>query len=489
MADVAKNKRSQALSNFTRTYNTLTPLLNNANAPLTVVNPQFAKFQNCWEKLEAAQDVFIEHAMGIDVDTDPNGVKYLDEPGDRYSIALNSYTEYLKKREENDELDRRRVATASRLEEDERLKAEAQDRKVAEEQLRIEELNARFESAKARFTSLITVFKETNSNLEDTLDEASCDDKRRALNRLESEFKDLQAEWVAFSSIDSSKDISDVKTIFTDDVRTVFSTAQKWLLSQLKDSSDTSGGVPSVSSVVSAKSSSASRKETIHLPKFSGDEQCSPYLQYPTWKKRWDLHIVDYEEKNHAGLLHDHLDEVARSKLVGWELDYETMMKRLDTFYGDNTKVIKCVLNEVMSQTFIVEGDYDSLISYCAVLENNYNRLLNLQEGLEHEMSNSSAMAMILHKFPRMIRENWEEHLIKQESGVKLKPFNEFIAWLSSKREVWERMASTQAAFHGDGDLSFYGNVSEKACYQCGKVGHLKRDCPDSQRNRQSHTF
>ena len=92
MADVAKNKRSQALSNFTRTYNTLTPLLNNANAPLTVVNPQFAKFQNCWEKLEAAQDAYIEHAMGIDVDTDPNGVVYLNELGDRYSIALNSYT-------------------------------------------------------------------------------------------------------------------------------------------------------------------------------------------------------------------------------------------------------------------------------------------------------------------------------------------------------------------------------------------------------------
>ena len=96
MADVAKKQRSQLLGNFTRAPKTLTPLLNTADAPLTVVNPLFEKLQNCWEKLEAAQDTYIELVTDIDVDTDPNGVVYLDEPNDRYSNALNSYTQYLK---------------------------------------------------------------------------------------------------------------------------------------------------------------------------------------------------------------------------------------------------------------------------------------------------------------------------------------------------------------------------------------------------------
>ena len=278
MADVAKNKRSQALSNFTRTYNTLIPLLNNADAPPIVVNPQFTKFQNCLEKLETAQDTYIELVTDIDVDTDPNGVAYLDEPGVRYSTALTSYAEYLRKREVKDELDRKKVAAASRLEEDERLKTEAQERKVAEELLRTEELNTQFESAKTRFSSLITLFNDANSNLQDTLQEACCDDKRRELNRLESEFKDLQAEWVTLSTIDSSKDINELKTKFDTDVRAVFSVSQKWLLSELKDASTTSGGMGSVtpSSAVVGRTSSTSRKETIHLPNFSGDEQCSP---------------------------------------------------------------------------------------------------------------------------------------------------------------------------------------------------------------------
>ena len=82
-----------------------------------------------------------------------------------------------------DSLDRKQLAATSRVEEDERLKAEAQERKVAEEMLRAEELSAQFETAKGRFMSLITVFNEANSNLQDTLNEASCDDKRRELKR------------------------------------------------------------------------------------------------------------------------------------------------------------------------------------------------------------------------------------------------------------------------------------------------------------------
>ena len=64
----AKNKRSQALANFTRVHNILTPLLANLDTPSSLVKPQFLKLQEMWDKLEAAQDVYIELVTTIDVE-------------------------------------------------------------------------------------------------------------------------------------------------------------------------------------------------------------------------------------------------------------------------------------------------------------------------------------------------------------------------------------------------------------------------------------
>ena len=192
MADVAKNKRSQALSNFTHVHNYLTPLLANTDNPPVLVDPQFAKLQLAWEKLEAAQDVYIEQATDIDVDTDKNGIAYLDDAGVRYTNALHAYAEYLKSREAKDSDDKKRAAADSKLEEDERLKAEAQERKLADEVLKTEEMNSKFETSKTRLMSGMTAFKESCDNLQDILGDASDVDKRRELDRLESDFKDLQ---------------------------------------------------------------------------------------------------------------------------------------------------------------------------------------------------------------------------------------------------------------------------------------------------------
>ena len=91
-ADLSKKKRSQALSNFTRAHNELITYIDES-APPVLTTPQFEKVESCWEKLEAAQDDFIEHT-DIDVDTDPLGVAYLDEPGTRHGAALKRYAEY-----------------------------------------------------------------------------------------------------------------------------------------------------------------------------------------------------------------------------------------------------------------------------------------------------------------------------------------------------------------------------------------------------------
>ena len=33
------------------------------------------------------------------------------------------------------------------------------------------------------------------------------------------------------------------------------------------------------------------------LPSFRGDEQKSPFLNYPVWREQWDILIDDYDEK------------------------------------------------------------------------------------------------------------------------------------------------------------------------------------------------
>ena len=107
-------------------------------------------------------------------------------------------------------------------------------------------------------------------------------------------------------------------------------------------------------------------------------------------------------------------------------------------------------------------------------------RLLNLQHGLEHEMSNSSAMANISNRFPRPICEKWAEYLIVQNDEVKLKPFAEFIKWLSSQKEIWERMASNEVSGSVDPVASFYSTEDKRKCHGCKKTGHIQRNCPDT---------
>ena len=124
MAELAaKNKRSQTLSNFTRTHNIVEPLLANTDSPSVLVNSQFLKLQETWAKLEEAQDGYMELVTNIDVETDANGIAYLDDAGERYTKALHAYAEYLKKVAVKESLEKKKEAASSKLEEDERLKA------------------------------------------------------------------------------------------------------------------------------------------------------------------------------------------------------------------------------------------------------------------------------------------------------------------------------------------------------------------------------
>ena len=96
-----------------------------------------------------------------------------------------------------------------------------------------------------------------------------------------------------------------------------------------------------------------------------------------------------------------HLDDAALARIVGYETDYNESFKRLEQYYGDPLKIVQCIQRKVSSAFEVKEGDYEGLITYSNILEDNFNRLTAMGEGYQKEMSNSSAMASILRKFPR----------------------------------------------------------------------------------------
>ena len=494
MADAAKRSRSQAKSNFTRATNVFNSLVDTSSS-MELVKKQFDKVMSCWDKLEEVQETYIAVAE-IDVDVDKDGVAYLDDLAPTHSGVITRYSQFLKDSKTAEDAVLVKAAEDKKSAEEDRIMIEARERVAAEEKLRTDELNSRFESAKTEIVLLVEAFNTMHLNFKDSLKDSSDEFKREEWGKVESDFKSLQSKFVAFSAIDPSRDITETKTKYDADVDILFKSIQKWIGEQPKTASNTSGGnAGSNSSTSSATSisSKGTRQETVPLPTFKDDESggnCSPFLQFPIWKKSWDALIVDYEERFHYILLAEHLDDAAKGKYVGSENDYATAMKKLMNYYGDVDRIVKCVVKDVMSQPKISERQYSALVLYSDKLENNFNRLLSLQLGVEHEMSNSTAMSTIMLKFPLNIREKWEEFLIGQTSDVKLKPFRVFIAWLSSQREIWQRMASLESESCESGDcnqFNFYGDVgNERSCYKCGQKGHMKRECPkrdDKERN------
>ena len=177
-------------------------------------------------------------------------------------------------------------------------------------------------------------------------------------------------------------------------------------------------------------------------------------------------------------MLHDHVDEHAKSKYIGYEDNYKECMDRLEKYYGDPVKVVSCSMEEVNAPGVIQEGDYGGLLKYSVVLESNYNRLKAM--GYEHEMSNTSAMTSIMRKFPTNIAERWHDHLSTQEGSDKVKPFPILINWLTSRKETWENMSAVSPTTAGA--RSHYADGAKipqkKTCFKCGEEGHVQRECP-----------
>jgi hypothetical protein len=87
------------------------------------------------------------------------------------------------------------------------------------------------------------------------------------------------------------------------------------------------------------------------------------------------VQIAEYEEKYRVGLLVEHLDKEAQTKIIGVEDDYKAAMVRIASFFGNPSKVIQSCLAEIQAHLSVSLFDYRAMVSYKNCLSNNYARL------------------------------------------------------------------------------------------------------------------
>ena len=162
-----KRKRITELSNFTRNVNKLIKLFD-AAAPASLVNPQYEKVQDCYDKLEAAHNAFLSATDIEDTEHDKDGVAYMNDPDKRHDEVLERYATYLKTDAEQQEANRRTREDDTRAKEKETREQIEHEAKAAEEAKLKDDLQRQFDTQKVQLSASIAAFKRLTLNVKDS---------------------------------------------------------------------------------------------------------------------------------------------------------------------------------------------------------------------------------------------------------------------------------------------------------------------------------
>ena len=467
----AKAVRVSKRGAFTRKKNYLQQLLD-GGAPVHKLKDTFAELTDAFKALEVANEAVM---VAVEEDQLETEGAYLDTVSDELS-AMDL-----------------KVCTSL----DTQNQQDKQEKAVEDEA----ERKRNFEGALAALKTKLESFGKPSANLSELIAEKSISfvDMRLEVSKLEDQQAKLLEERVKVASMDPAADISGICDQFTNLVVVEVDRCKRLALDYLKeDTTVVSTPAATVESGGGTRFSSTgfstTKRETVMLPKFSGEEKTA-YLQYPVWKKQWSCHIAEYEEKYRATMLLNHLDAKALEQIVGLESEYDKAMDQLDRYYNDAKKIVKACLDEIKAHSNIASFDYKALVTYKKCLVNNFTRLKACD--LDHEMSNTAALSVLVRKLPIQEAVEWQRYLAKKDRTIQAKPFPVFLSWLEEAGSSWELMAASGTGVKGKSGVqvhhSFFneemGNDSDKSskpCFKCGKTGHWKKDCTEGSPGRQS---
>ena len=435
----AKVIRSNKMSAFTRKRNHLQQLIDGV-APSAKLIEVYTELSEAYSSLEKAQEDLM---LVVDEETLETEGVYLDNP----SLVLA-------------EMDLK-VSKASDTQN--QLKKDVENRQKEEQESAARERE--YAVALAKFKSSILGFGKPSGQLMTLSAEKriSIGDMRLEVTKLETDLEKLVQQKLELLNLNPEADLTAESEQFNSLVSDEVERCKAIALEYMKDVPATDTPAPTVTAGGGASrgsSYSATKRETVMLPKFSGDEKTA-FLQYPIWKKQWNSHISEYEIKYRATMLLNHLDSKATDQIVGFETEYDQAMEKLDHYYNDSKKIVKACLDDIRGHSTIGAFDYKALVAYKKCLENNYTRLK--ASKLDHEISNTAAMGVLVRKFPIQEAVKWQEYLAELDRETQTKPFPAFMDWLNKAGASWELLAASGTGVKGKGSsaqvhMSFYGD-------------------------------
>ena len=300
----------------------------------------YSELSNTLKDLEKAQEDLLVEVPEDQIETE---LAYLDAP----AVLLS-------------EMDLR-VSTAAQTERQSQVAAQTE----ADATLKKQE----FTAAQASFRTKLEGFGKPSANLSLLSSEKNISyaDMRLEIKKLENSQAKLVEERVKLVNMDPTADLSAFIDMFNNMVVVEVDNCKRIALEYLKEDVSTTSATSEVLSTGRGRGSgitfSSTKRETVILPKFSGEEKTA-YLKYPVWKEQWNSHITEYEVKYRSTMLLNHLDSKALDQIIGLENDYEKAMQQLDRYYNDAKKIVKSCLDEIRTQSTISAFDYKALVAY-----------------------------------------------------------------------------------------------------------------------------
>ena len=307
----AKAMRTNKLSAFTRKRNHLQSLID-GGARGDKLKDAYKDLAEAYTTLEKAHEEFI---LLVDDDIIAEEASYLDAP----AVTLSDMDLRVTQAAENQE----------KVRQDTEKEQQAQQQRDRE----AENVKRKQNRAKAVLKASIEGFGKPSRNLSElsSAKTISFSDMRAEIEKIETSLAKILQEKVNLLDLDPSADLGAENDMLNSLVVDEVDRCKGIALEYLKDVPE-----PVVTPVATAVDSSVrgtgfsqTKRETVMLPKFSGDEKTA-FLKYPVWKTQWFNHITEYEVKYRATMLLNHLDDKATLQIIGHENDYDKSMELLD---------------------------------------------------------------------------------------------------------------------------------------------------------------